>query len=143
MESTTPNQFAIIYSSQFDSFVHGCIISPTATKGTHNNIIVKDSFIISTLHFPITSICQGTDFHTIAIGYQSGDVLIGYLDCTISNSSSPYPYGNTYPISNHYSLKKEFVFAFIMMTNLNRLSVHRDILSSLSLSILKWTAFTG
>ena len=99
----------ILYACQFDSFIRGCLVSLPSTEN-HKNTSIKESFILSTLHSPITSICQGADLHTIAIGYQSGDVLVGFLDGGIENTSSLYPYGNTYLVSNAYSLKNEFVF---------------------------------
>ena len=43
---------------------------------------VSQSSILSieSIHIPITALCQGQDLHTIAIGFDNGDIEIGWID---------------------------------------------------------------
>ena len=72
---------------------------------------VTETQLLSVLHSPITAVHQGSDLHSIAIGYETGEVVVGFIDGLI-NETPPQPYGTSYLSANSFPLKEEHVESF-------------------------------
>lgn len=94
----------LLYTSRYDSFLHCTEFSVNGEE----TCVVERSSLCSVLHSPITAIHQGRDFYTIAIGYETGEVVVGILDSEILEKPEE-PYGSIYLPSKKVSLRNEFV----------------------------------
>ena len=81
-----------------------------SSSDKRQNII--DSLVLSTLHSPITALYQGTDLHSVIIGYATGEVLIGRFE-EEDEEVIDMPYGSSYYTHGKRALKHHFVCVFL------------------------------
>ena len=103
------NYYLLAYSSKSDPFLH-CFTFQVNSSSKRQTIF--DSLIISAPHSPITALHQGSDLHSIIIGYATGEVLIGFFD-EEDEELIDLPYGISYYTHGKRALNNHFVFVLL------------------------------